>query len=176
MIATVFRQVAMNRFEDLVHTERREQGELSVERFGELWAESQAEMFGDSVEVTDGYRSWWSYIPHFIGSPGYVYAYAYGQLLALSVYQCYEQTGPELVPRYLELLAAGGSRPPEELGRIVGVDLADPGFWDAGLDLLERRLTEAEEAAQASGACRLRLGTMRIKPAADDLLERVAIR
>ena len=151
MIATVFRQVAMNRFEDLVHTERREQGELSVQRFGELWAQSQTEMFGDSVEVTEGYRSWWSYIPHFIGSPGYVYAYAYGQLLALSVYQRYEQTGPELVPRYLELLAAGGSRPPEELGRIVGVDLADPGFWEAGLDLVERRLTEAEEAAQASG-------------------------
>ncbi|TMK25485.1 MAG: M3 family oligoendopeptidase [Actinobacteria bacterium] len=151
MIATVFRQVAMNRFEDLVHTERREQGELSVQRFGELWAQSQSEMFGDSVEVTEGYRSWWSYIPHFIGSPGYVYAYAYGQLLALSVYQRYQQIGPDLVPRYLELLAAGGSRPPEELGRIVGVDLADPGFWDAGLDLVERRLTEAEDAARASG-------------------------
>jgi oligoendopeptidase F len=141
----------MNRYEDLVHTERRAQGELSVERFGELWAQSQSEFFGDSVELTEGYRSWWSYIPHFIGSPGYVYAYAYGQLLALSVYQRYEQTGPELVPRYLELLAAGGSRPPEELGRIVGVDLADPGFWDAGLDLVERRLTEAEAAAEASG-------------------------
>jgi oligoendopeptidase F len=150
-IATVFRQVAMNRFEELVHTARREQGELSVERFGELWAESQSEMFGDSVEVTDGYRTWWSYIPHFVNSPGYVYAYAYGQLLALSVYERYEQTGPELVPRYLELLAAGGSRPPEELGGIVGVDLADPGFWEAGLDLVERQLTEAEDAAQASG-------------------------
>jgi len=150
-IATVFRQVAMNRFEELVHTTRREQGELSVERFGELWAESQSEMMGDSVELTEGYRSWWSYIPHFIGSPGYVYAYAYGQLLALSVYERYEQAGPELVPRYLELLAAGGSRSPEELGRIVGVDLADPGFWDAGLALVERQLHEAEEAARASG-------------------------
>ncbi len=150
-IATVFRQVAMNRFEDLVHTERRGQGELSVERFGDLWAESQAEMLGDSVELTDGYRSWWSYVPHFIGSPGYVYAYAYGQLLALSVYERYEQLGAEMVPRYLELLAAGGSRSPEELGEIVGVDLADPGFWDAGLDLVERQLTDAEEAARASG-------------------------
>jgi oligoendopeptidase F len=150
-IATVFRQVAMNGFEDLVHTERREQGELSVERFGELWEQSQSEMFGDSVKVTEGYRSWWSYIPHFIGSPGYVYAYAYGQLLALSVYERYEQTGPELVPRYLELLAAGGSRSPGELGQIVGVDLADPGFWEAGLDLVERQLQEAEEAARASG-------------------------
>jgi oligoendopeptidase F len=150
-IATVFRQVAMNRFEDLVHTARREEGELSVERFGELWADSQSELLGDSVELTDGYRSWWSYIPHFIGSPGYVYAYAYGQLLALSVYERYEQTGAELVPKYLELLAAGGSRSPEELGQIVGIDLADPGFWDSGLDLVERQLREAEEAAEASG-------------------------
>jgi oligoendopeptidase F len=150
-IATVFRQVAMNRFEDLVHTNRREQGELSVDRFGELWAESQAELLGDSVQITDGYRSWWSYVPHFIGSPGYVYAYAYGQLLALSVYERYEQQGAELVPRYLEMLAAGGSRSPEELGQIVGVDLADPGFWDAGLDLVERQLQEAEAAAEASG-------------------------
>jgi oligoendopeptidase F len=148
-IATVFRQVAMNRFEDLAHTARREQGELSVERLGELWAESQAEMLGDSVEVTEGYRTWWSYIPHFINTPGYVYAYAYGQLLALSVYQRYEQQGPDFVPRYLEMLAAGGSRSPEELGAIVGVDLADPGFWDAGLDLIERQLQEAEAAAQA---------------------------
>jgi oligoendopeptidase F len=150
-IATVFRQVAMNRFEDLVHTARREEGELSVPRFGELWADSQSELLGDSVELTEGYRSWWSYIPHFIGSPGYVYAYAYGQLLALSVYERYEQTGTELVPRYLQLLAAGGSRSPEELGQIVGIDLADPGFWDAGLDLVERQLREAEEAAEASG-------------------------
>jgi oligoendopeptidase F len=150
-IATVFRQVAMNGFEHLVHTARREEGELSVDRFGELWAQSQSEMLGDSVEITDGYRSWWSYIPHFIGSPGYVYAYAYGQLLALSVYQRYEQTGPELVPRYLEMLAAGGSRSPQELGEIVGVDLSDPGFWDAGLDLVERQLADAEAAAEASG-------------------------
>ena len=150
-IATVFRQVAMNRFEDLVHTARREQGELSVDRFAELWAESQTELFGDSVEVTDGYRSWWSYIPHFIGSPGYVYAYAYGQLLALSVYERYEQTGAELVPRYLELLAAGGSRSPEQLGEMVGIDLSDPGFWQSGLDLVERQLTDAEAAAEASG-------------------------
>jgi oligoendopeptidase F len=89
-IATVFRQVAMNRFEDLVHTSRRSEGELSVDRFGELWAQSQEELLGDAVEVTEGYRSWWSYVPHFVASPGYVYAYAYGQLLALAVYGRYE--------------------------------------------------------------------------------------
>ena len=152
-IATVFRQVAMNRFEDSVHTARRGEGELSVERIGELWAGSQTEMLGDSVEVTDGYRTWWSYVPHFISTPGYVYAYAYGQLLALSVYQRYVEEGPDFVPSYLELLSAGGSMPPEELGKIVGVDLTDPAFWDNGLVLVERQLEAAEAAArEALGA------------------------
>jgi oligoendopeptidase F len=150
-VATVFRQVAMNRFEHLVHTERREQGELAVDRFGELWAESQSELLGDAVDVTEGYRSWWSYVPHFIGSPGYVYAYAYGQLLALAVYGRYREEGESFVPAYLELLAAGGSRSPEELGSIVGVDLADPGFWDLGLALVEDQLAAAEQAARDAG-------------------------
>ena len=148
-IATVFRQVAMNGFERLAHTERREQGELSVERFGELWAQTQTELLGDAVEVTDDYRCWWSYIPHFISTPGYVYAYAYGQLLALSVYERYLVEGSGFEQRYLELLGAGGSRSPEDLGEIVGIDLRDPGFWERGLDLLERRLEAAEAAAQA---------------------------
>jgi oligoendopeptidase F len=150
-IATVFRQVAMNRFEHLAHTERREAGELSVDRIGELWAESQEELLGDAVEVTEGYRSWWSYVPHFISTPGYVYAYAYGQLLALAVYGRYEEEGEAFVPAYLELLGAGGSRSPEELGRIVGVDLADPAFWDKGLALVERQLDAAEAAARETG-------------------------
>lgn len=147
-IATVFRQIAMNQFEDRVHNARRDEGELSVERFGELWFETQAEMLGDSVEITEGYRSWWSYVPHFIGTPGYVYAYAYGQLLALSVYRLYVERGEEIVPDYLDMLAAGGSRSPEELGAMVGVDLADPGFWDRGLDLVAEQLGEAERAAE----------------------------
>ena len=144
-IATVFRQMAMNRFEHLVHTGRRSEGELSVDRICELWAQSQAEMFGDSVEMLDGYRMWWSYVPHFINTPGYVYAYAYGQLLALSVYSRYLTQGPSFAPAYLEMLATGGSRSPEELGRIVGIDLADPGFWDSGIDLIEQQLRDAEE-------------------------------
>ena len=146
-IATVFRQVAMNRFEHLAHTARRGEGELSLDRIGALWAESQEELLGDAVEVTEGYRSWWSYVPHFINTPGYVYAYAYGQLLALAVYGRYEEQGEDFAPAYLELLSAGGSMPPEALGRIVGIDLADPGFWDRGLDLVERQLEAAEEAA-----------------------------
>jgi oligoendopeptidase F len=148
-IATVFRQIAMNQFEDRVHTARRSEGELSVERFGELWYETQFELLGDSVEITDGYRSWWSYVPHFIGSPGYVYAYSYGQLLALSVYRLYEERGDEIVPGYLEMLASGGSRSPEELGALGGVDLTDPSFWDNGLDLVAGQIEAAQAAADA---------------------------
>lgn len=147
-IATIFRQIAMNQFEDAVHTARREEGELSVERFGELWAATQEDLLGDSVEVTDGYRSWWSYVPHFIGSPGYVYAYAYGQLLALSVYRLYEEQGEAIVPGYLEMLTAGGSRSPEQLGALVGVDLSDPSFWDNGLDLVAGQIDAAQDAAE----------------------------
>jgi oligoendopeptidase F len=150
-IATVFRQVAMNRFEDLAHTTRRAEGELSLDRINGLWAQSQEELLGDAVEITDGYRTWWSYVPHFINTPGYVYAYAYGQLLALAVYAKYEEQGEAFVPAYLELLAAGGSRPPEELGQIVGVDLTDPGFWDTGLNLVQRQLDAAENAARDAG-------------------------
>ena len=146
-IATVFRQMAMNRFEHLVHTGRRSEGELSVDRINAMWVEAQSELFGDSVEITDGYRMWWSYVPHFINTPGYVYAYAYGQLLALSAYGRYREQGDAFVPRYLELLASGGSRTPEQLGSIVGIDLADPGFWDAGLGLVEEQLRAAEELA-----------------------------
>ena len=146
-IATVFRHVAMNQFEDSAHTWRREQGEVSVEQFGDLWISSQSDMLGDSVELTEGYRSWWSYIPHFIGTPGYVYAYAYGQLLALSVYQLYEERGTSFVDSYLELLRQGGSKSPQELGHIVGVDLSDPTFWDGGLSIIEEQLNAAEQAA-----------------------------
>src|SRR4051794_29439098 len=150
-IATVFRQTAMNRFEELAHTARRGEGELSVERLGELWGESQEELLGDSVKVTPGYLSWWSYVPHFMSTPGYVYAYSYGQLLAMSVYRRYEEEGESFVPRYLELLAAGGSKAPEDLARIAGLDLTDPAFWDSGLALVEQMLDAAEAAAREAG-------------------------
>jgi oligoendopeptidase F len=150
-IATVFRQIAMHRFEEVVHEARRGEGELSVDRLAEAWRETQAELFGDAVEITDGYLRWWSYIPHFINTPGYVYAYAYGQLLALSVYQRYREEGPSFVPAYERMLEAGGSMPPEELGKIVGVDLTDPGFWDRGLDLVAEQLEAAERAATEAG-------------------------
>jgi len=150
-VAAVFRQVAMNRFEDAIHTARREAGELSVERFGELWLATQSDLLGDSVELDDDYAQWWSYIWHFVDAPGYVYAYAYGHLLALSVYRRYEDEGEGFVSSYLDLLKAGGSLPPEELGAIVGVDLSDPGFWSSGLELIERQLDAAEAAAREAG-------------------------
>jgi oligoendopeptidase F len=150
-IATVFRQIAMNRFENSVHTHRREIGELSTEDFADAWESTQRAMLGDAVEITPGYRTWWSYIPHFIGSPGYVYAYAYGQLLALAVYARYEVEGDGFVPAYLDLLRAGGSQSPEDLGRIVGVDLADPRFWDGGLAIIDAQLAAAEQAARDAG-------------------------
>ncbi len=148
-VGAVFRQVSMNRFEDRVHGERRSSGELSVDAFASAWLDTQHELLGDSVELSEGYGMWWSYVPHFIATPGYVYAYAYGHLLALSVYGRYEAEGEGFVDAYLELLRAGGSRSPEQLGEIVGVDLTDPGFWNAGLDLIERQL-EAAEATRLS--------------------------
>jgi oligoendopeptidase F len=149
-IATTFRQIAMNRFEDAVHTERREAGELAPERLAELWIAQQSALFGDSVSV-DGYEPWWSYIPHFTGSPGYVYAYAYGYLFSLAIYRRYEVEGDAMVEPYLELLRAGGSRSPEELAEIVGLDLSDPAIWASGIDALAEDLDAAEALAAEIG-------------------------
>jgi oligoendopeptidase F len=149
-IATVFRQIAMNRFEDAVHNERRDTGELAAERFEELWLETQRSLFGDSVDV-DGYGTWWSYIPHFLSTPGYVYAYAYGFLFSLAIFRRYELEGDAMVEPYFEVLSAGGSKPPEELARIVGLDLTDPSIWASGLDALAEELDEAEALAEEIG-------------------------
>jgi oligoendopeptidase F len=145
-IATVYRQIAMNRFEDAVHTWRRDEGELSPEKFEELWLDTQRTMFDDSVDV-QGYEAWWSYIPHFIGTPGYVYAYSYGFLFALSIFRKYELEGDAMVGPYLDLLRSGGSKPPAELAEMVGLDLADPKIWEAGIDALAVELDEAEALA-----------------------------
>ena len=125
------------------------EGELSASSASaSCGPQSQAELLGDAVEITDGYRSWWSYVPHFIGTPGYVYAYAYGQLLALSVYGRYLEEGEALRARATSSCSrAGGSRSPEELAAIAGLDLADPGFWAQGLELVRDQLEAAEAAA-----------------------------
>ena len=149
-IATTFRQIAMNQFEHAAHTERREKGELAPERVGELWLEAQTALFGDSVSI-EGYGPWWSYIPHFTGSPGYVYAYAYGYLFSLAIYRRYVTDGESMVEPYLDLLRAGGSQSPEELAQLVGLDLTDPAIWASGIDALAEELDEAERLAAEIG-------------------------
>ena len=152
IFATVFRQIAMNRFEHAIHNFRREEGELSQEKFMELWMETQGAMFGDSVTLTEDYGTWWSYISHFIHVPGYVYAYAFGELLVLSLYSMYSET-PEgekerFVQKYLDLLAAGGSHTPYRLLEPFGIDLHDPGFWNQGLKMIDHMVDQVEELSE----------------------------
>ncbi|MCX7031692.1 MAG: M3 family oligoendopeptidase [Spirochaetes bacterium] len=150
--ATVFRQVAMNRFEEAMHTARRTGGELTTADFSRLWLDTQRAMFGDSVTLTDDYGLWWSYIPHFIHTPGYVYAYSFGDLLVRALYARYRAAPDGFADRYLALLAAGGSDWPHELLAPFGVDLKDPGFWAQGLGLLEEMVNQAERLAHDAGA------------------------
>jgi oligoendopeptidase F len=148
--STVFRQVAFNRYEDACHTARRVEGELAVEQLGELYQSTLQPMFGDALILTDEHKIWWSYVEHFLHTPGYVYAYAFGNLLALSVYHRFLERGPSFVDDYLDFLAAGGSTRPDELVRRLGMDITDPDFWDAGLRLLDGMVSEVEKlAAQA---------------------------
>jgi oligoendopeptidase F len=150
--ATVFRQVAFNQYEDACHTARRTEGELAVDQLGELYQAKVQPMFGDALILTDEHKVWWSYVSHFIHSPGYVYAYAFGNLLALSIYHRYLEVGPSLVDDYLEFLAAGGSTPPDVLVRRLGMDITTPGFWDAGLKILDGMVTEVERLADLTRA------------------------
>lgn len=145
--STVFRQVAFNRYEDAVHNARRKEGELSVEQLGELFQAKLQAMFGDALTLTDEHKVWWSYVGHFLHTPGYVYAYSFGNLLALSVYHRYLEQGPKFVDQYLDFLAAGGSTRPDELVKRIGMDITDPGFWDAGLKILDGMVSEVERLA-----------------------------
>ena len=149
--ATVFRQVAMTRFEQALHAARRDEGELPLERVNELWMAANRPMFGDSVSLSDDYAWWWLYIPHFVHSPFYCYAYAFGELLTLALLRRCDEEGAAFVPRYLALLEAGGSDTPERLLGAIGLDIGNPAFWQGGLDLLEELLEQAEGlAAQLS--------------------------
>lgn len=147
--ATVYRQISMNRFEDAMHTARRTEGELSTERLNELWMDTQHAMFEGSVTLRDDYAQWWSYIPHFLHTPGYVYAYAFGELLVLALYNIYQETGDDFVPKYINLLAAGDSDYPEKLLAEVGVDLNDPEFWNGGIAAMQKLVDQEEELARS---------------------------
>ena len=142
--ATVFRQVSMNRFEHGMHTARREEGELTSERFSEIWMDTQQAVFADSVELSENYGIWWSYIPHFLHTPGYVYAYAFGELLVLALFARYRREGDGFAPRYLDVLRAGGSDWPEKTLAPMGVNLSDPNFWREGLGEIDALVAQAE--------------------------------
>lgn len=149
-IATVFRQVSMNQFEDRIHTSRRKDGELSTEQFSDYWIETQRELYGDSITITDEYKLWWCYIPHFLHTPGYVYAYAFGELLVLALYDSYKKSDKNTFSEnYIELLSAGGSDWPHQLISKMGLDIKEKGFWLNGLALFEKMVTEAEELADS---------------------------
>lgn len=146
--ATVFRQISMNRFEDSYHNARRTEGELSVERLNELWLNSQHDMFQGSVTMREEYGIWWSYVSHFVGPVGYVYAYSFAELLVLSLYHQYEQEGETFIPKYIELLSAGGSDYPDNMLAKVGIDLNDPNFWNGGIDLIRQMVEQEEQLAK----------------------------
>lgn len=146
-IATVFRQVSMNRFEEAIHTRRREQGELTTDEFSELWLKTQQDIYGEAVSITDEYSIWWSYIPHFLHTPGYVYAYAFGELLVLALYETYKQQKNGFSEKYLAMLKAGGSEWPEDVVAKAGLDITDPNFWNRGLAVIEGMIEDAEALA-----------------------------
>lgn len=142
--ATIFRQAAMYRFEQAIHVERRDKGELTPDRYGELWQHFQQEMFGESVELGEEHSLWWMYVPHFINSPFYVYAYTFGELLVVSLYAMYKREGDAFASKYIELLKAGGSMTPADMLSRVGIDIRDRSFWQAGMDVLSGFVDEFE--------------------------------
>ncbi len=149
--ATVFRQIVLTRFEHEVHTIRREKGELSTADLGALWMKTNQQMFGDSLELQPGYSVWWSYIGHFVHSPFYCYAYAFGELLVLALYARYLEQGPAFAENFLAFLEAGGSQNPETLLKNLGVDWNTKAFWQGGLDLLDQNLKSMDSLATSIG-------------------------
>ena len=147
MFATVHRQAAMTRFEQTLHAARRAQGELDAPAIGELWLAANRAMFGDSVQLGAGYRDWWGYIPHFVHTPFYCYAYCFGELLVLALYRQYEEQGEPFKARYLALLSAGGSASPTDLLRRMELDITDPAFWNLGMSLIADLVGQAEALA-----------------------------
>ncbi len=143
----MFRQVVLTRFEQLLHNKRRNEGELTTEGINKLWIETNEAMYGKSVELTDNYGYWWLYIPHFIHSPFYCYAYSFGELLVFSLFNIYEKQGKKFIPKYINLLSSGGSEAPDELVKKVGVDINDPDFWNGGLNLIRNMVDNAFELA-----------------------------
>ncbi len=144
--ATVFRQTVLTRFEQGAHDARKD-ARLTPERLGDVWSEANRRYYGDAIQLTDGYRWGWSYIPHFVHVPFYCYAYVFGQLLVLALYRMYKDEGTSFVPKFAGLLERGGSDTPERLLAPLGVDFSDPSFWQKGLSELARLVDLAKDLA-----------------------------
>jgi oligoendopeptidase F len=143
MLNTVVRQIAFYTFERKVHTERKN-GELTAERLGQIWLEVQGESLGPAIEFRPGYETFWIYIGHFVHAPFYVYAYAFGDCLVNSLYAVYEKAHAGFAERYLDMLAAGGTKHHSELLKPFGLDACEPAFWQGGLSVIERMIGELE--------------------------------
>jgi oligoendopeptidase F len=149
MLNTVVRQIAFYEFERRIHDERR-RGELSSERIGEIWMEIQRKSLGPSLRFDDEYMYYWSYIPHFVHSPFYVYAYAFGDCLVNSLYETYQGGAKNFEAKYIEMLKAGGTLRHKELLAPFGLDANDPAFWRRGLDVIVRFIDELEALSQSA--------------------------
>ncbi len=152
IFASVYRQAAMFRFEQRCHEMRRSEGELTAEQFGEVWQEEMQSMFGDSVKMGEQHKLWWSYVGHFFYAPFYVYAYSFGELLALAIFQKAKKAGPAFADRYLDVLRQGGSKSPHDLMAMVDVDLRSREFWQGGFDAIEAFVAKFERLWQAEKA------------------------
>ena len=146
IFATVFRQTVLTRYEQGAF-EARAQARLTPDRLSDIWIAANSRYYGESVELTDGYRWGWSYIPHFIHSRFYCYSYVFGELLVLALYGLYREEDQSFVPKYVELLERGGSAAPEVLLAPLGVDFRDPGFWQRGFQEIQRMVARARELA-----------------------------
>lgn len=142
--ATIFRQAAMYRFEQELHRMRREQGELTSEEIGQIWQNNIQAMFVDSVKMGEEHANWWMYVGHFIGSPFYVYAYSFGELLVMALYSMYKREGASFVPKFENMLRTGGACSPAELLSKVGIDINDPEFWRGGMKVVEELISSFE--------------------------------
>ena len=147
--ATVFRQTVLARYEQHAYAQRAEGTTLTDDRLSDIWWTQNAAYYGDAVQMPEGYRLGWSYIPHFISTRFYTYAYVFAHLVTLALYAQYRAEGEDFVPRYLDFLAAGGSASPADLLRPLGVDLDDPGCWKPGFAEMERMIERAEEMTAA---------------------------
>jgi oligoendopeptidase F len=144
IFATVFRQTALHKFEEQLHLMQKEKGELTEDEISEIWDNTQKEMFGNSVDLT-GSENWWGYISHFVRYPFYVYGYAFGELLVLSLYAQYKKDPKIFVPKYLELMSAGSSKSPQELLKPFGINLSDRKFWQGGINIIKELVVEAKQ-------------------------------